>query len=123
MPFKKMDKKSEKQLLFGRRQAMTERLQNTSDPDRILELVIMMLFQQVKQVVVSGSLLRGPILEMLVEERKITPPVASALKGLNEQIKGGGVVNYDLVAAIKSCGLCRDISKHDMPDIEGMLKH
>lgn len=78
----------------------------------------MILFQQVKQVVVSGSLLRGPILKMLTQERKIPATVSAALNALNEEIDRGESLNNICIAAVKDCGLCRDISKHEVPDIE-----
>jgi hypothetical protein len=114
LPFKKLDKKSEKQFLFARRQNLTQLLQTETDPQTVLELTIMILFQQVKQIVVAaGSLLRGTILMMLMDERKISEPVASALKTLNEAIdQGENAINDDIVAVVKECGLCRDITKH-----------
>jgi hypothetical protein len=101
--------------LFARRQNLTQLLQTETDPQTVLELTIMILFQQVKQIVVAGSLLRGTILMMLMDERKISEPVASALKTLNEAIVNQGdtaMINDDIVAAVKECGLCRDITKH-----------
>lgn len=88
-----MDKKSEKQFLFARRQRLTYLLEATRDPKEILDLTIMILFQQVKQLVVLGSLLRGPILAMLLEERKkISEPVATALRSLAEDLNQGSTV-------------------------------
>jgi DUF1009 family protein len=119
LPFKKLDKKSEKQFLFDRRQRLTERLQKTTDPGMVADLTIMLLFQQVKQVVVAGSLLRGPILSMLEEERKISEQVATVLRSLVESVEGNKTVDDLLLGAVKDCGLARDISKHEMPDIGG----
>ena len=77
----------------------------------------MILFQQVKQLVVLGSLLRGPILAMLLEERKkISEPVATALRSLGEALEKGSTVDDSLIAAVKECGLCKDISKHQVTD-------
>jgi hypothetical protein len=105
--------------LFARRQTLTQQLQTETDPQTVLELTIMILFQQVKQIVVTGSLLRGPILRMLMDERKISEPVASALKTLNDAIVAdqagdddNAIIHDDIVAVVKECGLCRDITKH-----------
>jgi DUF1009 family protein len=117
LPFKKFDKRSEKQFLFDRRQRLTEMLQKTTDPGMVVDLTIMLLFQQVKQVVVAGTLLRGPILSMLAEERKISERVATVLRSLVDSVKGNKTVDDLLLGAIKNCGLARDISKHEMPDI------
>jgi hypothetical protein len=78
----------------------------------------MILFQQVKQVLVAGSLLRGPILKMLIQERKIPEPVSAALKALSEEIDQDKSTNEDLVTVVKECGLCREISKHEISGIE-----
>jgi hypothetical protein len=111
LPFKKLDKKSEKQFLFDRRQRLIQILESINDAAGVLDVTIMLLFQQVKQVVVSGSLLRGPILQMLLQERKITPPVATVLRTLANSLQTGDPVNDSLVAAVKECGLCRDVAK------------
>jgi hypothetical protein len=121
LPFKKLAKKSEKQFLFARGQSLTQLLQTATDPETILELTIMILFQQVKQVVVAGTLLRGPILNMLMEERKIPEPVASVLKILNEAIETGDSTNEDLLVAVKECGLCRDVGKHEIANLDQLL--
>ena len=48
---------------------------------------IMILFQQVKQLVELGSLLWGPILAMLLEERQnVSKPVAPVLRSLAEDL-------------------------------------
>jgi hypothetical protein len=112
LPFKKLDKRSEKQFVFARRQRLTQLLQNATEPFVVLELTIMLLFQHVKQVVVSGSLLRGPILKMLLDERKISQPIATALQSLADCIEGNDPVDESLVTTVKDCGLCKDISKH-----------
>jgi hypothetical protein len=74
----------------------------------------MILFQQVRNMVVSGDLLRGAIFKMLRDERKISDEVAAVLEGLNSAIAGGASIKEDLVNAVKECGLCRDIAKHEV---------
>eukprot|EP00980_Cylindrotheca_fusiformis_P014774 scaffold4026_cov117-Cylindrotheca_fusiformis.AAC.9 len=114
LPFKKLDKKSEKQFLFHRRQTLVGLLEAATDPTAILELTIMILFQQVKQLIVSGVELRGGILRMLREERKISKEVADMLELLDSEISGSGPVSDNLVDAVRDCGLCRDIAKHEV---------
>ncbi|KAG7349284.1 E3 UFM1-protein ligase [Nitzschia inconspicua] len=123
LPFKKLDKKSEKNLLFSRKQQVASLLSLSSEPTTILEYTIMILFQQVRQLVVSGSLLRGPILTALSEERKIPEAVATALQILNQAIESGGdaVSDEALLALIKDCGTCKDIAKHDIGPLEAHL--
>ena len=102
-------------MLFARRQKLTQLLQREEDPGAVLDLTIMILYQQVKHVVVTGSLLRGPILSMLLEERKISDPVSDVLRALAEVCSlEENEVDESLVATVKECGLCGDISKHQL---------
>lgn len=114
VPFKKLDKKSEKQFLFSRRQALTVALEAATDPVEVLELSIMLLFQQVRNAVVSGRLLTGPILSLLTKERKMTESASSLLYKLSDSISLGEEPSISLVQAVKACGLSRDISKHEV---------
>ena len=125
LPYKKLDKKVEKSLLFSRKQQLNGLLASTdatTDPTKVLEYTIMILFQQVRSLIVSGSLLRGPILEALSTERKIPSSVAAALKLLNEMIENdSGSIDQTLVSLVKECGLVRDINKHDTMALESFL--
>jgi hypothetical protein len=121
LPFKKLDKKSEKKFLFARRQQLSQLIeQKQSDLQLLFDYTIMILFQQVKQVVVSGSLLRGPILDLLVEERKIPDEVSHLLRHVQEALAEGkepeSTVNQDLV----TCALCKDISKIDVSSLSSL---
>ena len=124
-PYKRLDKKAEKSLLFSRKRQLNDLLASTdvvTDPIGVLEYTIMIIFQQVRSLIVSGSMLRGPIIEALSKERKIPSSVAAALKLLNEIIKDDDkAVNEALVSLVKECGLVRDISKHDTTSIEAFL--
>ena len=125
LPYKKLDKKVEKSLLFSRKQQLNGLLASTdatTDPTKVLEYTIMILFQQVRSLIVTGSLLRGPILEALSKERKIPSSVAAALKLLNEMIENdSGSIDQTLVSLVKECGLVRDINKHDTTALESFL--
>lgn len=127
LPYKKMDKKAEKNLLFSRKQQLNALLASTgvaTDPISVLEYTIMILFQQVRSLVVSGSMLCGPILDALSRERKIPPSVAAALKLLCEMIQDDDkTIDEELVSLVKECGLVRDISKHDTTPLENFLAH
>lgn len=116
LPFKKLDKKAEKQFLFNRRQHLIQLLQSTIDPEAVLELTIMILFQQIRQVVVFGSLIRGPILSILLEERKISDPVRTVLRTMAAKLQdeGPGSVEEELLSKVKEFGLCRDIAKFQL---------
>jgi len=112
MPFTKLNKKSEKQFLFARRQELTSALGSTSDPTTVLEFTIMLLFQQIRGFTVSGPHLTGPILKLLCNEKKIPESVANLLLQLAAQCENDGSVDADLVAKVKACGLSRDVTKH-----------
>jgi len=118
LPFKKLDKKSEKSFLSTRRQTLRTRLQDAKDPTHVLELVIMILYQAVKNICVAGSLLRGPILALLSNERKIPPPVGDRLTQLalaiQEENNNSATIDSLLIESVRSCGLCKDIAKHSI---------
>ncbi|KAL3940743.1 MAG: hypothetical protein SGBAC_004775 [Bacillariaceae sp.] len=114
LPFKKLDKKAEKQLLFRRKMALMTMLQDTTDPHNVLDLTIMLLFQQVKHLIAYGKHLRGIILNALVEERKIPASVKGILEGLNNRIEKGLFISEEHVDVAKGCGLCKDIGKHEI---------
>jgi len=54
LPFKKIDKKKEKQFLFQRRRELVEQLQNSSDHYEVLRLTTLLLCQKVKGLVGVG---------------------------------------------------------------------
>ncbi|CAB9514994.1 expressed unknown protein [Seminavis robusta] len=114
-PFKKLDKKSEKQLLFARRQHLMRLLEETDDASGVLDLTMMLLFQQVKSVVSLGvSRHRSDLLALLISERKINDQVAELLQKLLTALDGSTTADSALIGAVKGCGLCRDISKHEI---------
>jgi hypothetical protein len=67
---------------------------------------------QVKGLVVSGPHLTGPILRLLQKEKKITDEVLKLLQDLAECVNSESDSDEALVAAVKACGMSRDISKH-----------
>ena len=117
-PFKKIDKKSEKQFLFTRRQALLRLLESNDDAKRVLDLTIVLLFQQVKNVVAFGSTLHDSnLLKLLASERKISEEVAAALFALTEAVKedqDGANIDASLVETVRACGLSKDIAKHQL---------
>lgn len=105
LPYKIIDKKSEKKFLSARRDILLQRIQFEQDPAFLLDYTIMLLYQQVKNLVVSGSLLRGPILRLLTKERKITSEVASDLMSLAETLEKREVAESDLLERVRNCAL------------------
>lgn len=112
IPFKKLDKKSEKKFLFARRQRLLRLLEEAPDDDAttVLDLTILLLFQQVKNLVAFGTSLYPDILTLLTAERKIAEEVAQALTSLAESAESA--VDTALIKTIRECGLSKDISKH-----------
>ena len=60
----------------------------------------------------TGRHLTGPILRLLQKEKKITDEVSSLLQDLAESVNSESDCDEALVAAVKACGMSRDISKH-----------
>ena len=71
-------------------------------------------------------------LNLLCQERKIDKTVSMALHGLKDKLlllkdddaslsPPSSDDHYALVQVVKECGLCRDIGKHKIPNIEEIL--
>jgi hypothetical protein len=105
LPFKRLDKKSEKKFLYARRDRLLHMLEAEADPAAVLELTIMVLYQLFKNLVVSGSLLRGPILKLLTKERKVSSDVAGALKKLADHLERNDPPDAELLEQVRSYGL------------------
>ena len=112
IPFKILDKKSEKHALFARRNEMTRLLEESTDAIDVLELSIMLLFQQVRGIAVSGKQLNGPVLNILQNEKKVPEIVTEKLRALTTCLEKNEPISENLIHDVKSCGLSRDISKH-----------
>jgi hypothetical protein len=80
-------------------------LEDATDAEAVLDLTIMLLYQLVKNMVVSGPLLRGPILQMLIKERKVSEATSKELCELAEGLEKG--IDFDLaqIERVKGCGL------------------
>lgn len=91
-------------------------LETANDAGDVLDFTIMLLFQQVKNIVVTGKYLRTDILTLLLLERKIGEDVASTLTELAKTIEEGSEVKAVLIESVRKCGLSRDIAKHTVGD-------
>ena len=114
LPFKALDKKAEKAAMFGRRRELTAQLEAATDSRAVLELSTMLLFQQVRAIAVAGERLRGSVLDLLCQERKIPEAVAEKMKELASAIleEEKYIIDESLVAIVKDIGGCRDVSKY-----------
>lgn len=105
MPFKVLDKKSKKQLLNDRRQLLIKMLQNETEAKAVLEFAVMHLFQHVKNLVVFGKHLHGPVLQALLREKKVTEKQAAALLSLAEAVENGDHIDPLTIERVKSLSL------------------
>ena len=71
----------------------------------------MLIYQNVKNQTVSGSLLTGPILDKLALERKVSASVGEAFQSLLQSLSDN-TSNEDLIERVRACGLAKDIAKH-----------
>lgn len=65
-------------------------------------------------MVVSGSLLSGPILKLLTREKKVPAAVSTLLNKLADSIHGTSEIDKELIESVRACGLSRDVSKHQV---------
>lgn len=111
LPFKKLDKKAKKQFLNSRRQLLLQMLEEETNPGAVLDLCVMLLFQLVKNHVVFGSYLRGPILRLLATERKISTEVSAELLSMAERLESGSEIDPEHVRRVKDCALGKSSNK------------
>jgi E3 UFM1-protein ligase 1 len=108
LPFSNLDKKSEKKFLNARRQRLAQLLDEATDAGTVLDLRIMLLYQLVKNMVVSGPLLRGPIVRMLAKERKVSESVSAELLDLADKLEKGEEIDAALLERVKDCALMKN---------------
>jgi len=128
IPFKILDKKSEKSLLFTRRKQLTALLEQTTDDDddlpSVLQLTTLLLFQQIRGNITitphdtrTNTTARGtcPILSLLVKEKKVPEAVAAELTKAEAAVQrgedGNGGDAGGMAAVVRRIGLDRDIAK------------
>jgi hypothetical protein len=107
LPFKRMDKKARKQFFNSRRQLLLQALESEADPAACLDYAVMLLYQLLKNHVVFGSHLRGPVLRLLQHEKKVTDEVSAALQSLADQIASGEPVEPGLLGKVKAYALLK----------------
>jgi len=93
---------------------LTDALEKTEEPKAVLDLTIMLLYQQVKSVVAVGNLLAGPVLDALGKEKKMPEAVTELLRAVASDIEENNEILESTVLSVKTCGLSRDISKHQI---------
>jgi hypothetical protein len=115
LPFKRLDKKSEKTTLSRRRAELVQLLALSTDMDLVIDVSIILCYQVVKNLFVSGpsSILRGPVLRLLSQERKMSADVLTALDSLIECARSGDLEEATLerVNIVRRLVLERESSK------------
>ena len=111
LPFKVLDKKSEKKILFGRKKELRIQLQDSILAKDVIELSIMLLLQQVKNTAICGSeILSLGVRALVSDEDKLPPSVADALQNAVSLLKDGKEVPLKLITMIKEWGQSKDIA-------------
>ena len=113
LPYKKINKKAEKKIMFERRKQLTALLEASSDPIEILQYTIILLYQQIKSIAVAGDELLGAVLDTLCCEKKINDAMKQTLFEMRDQVVQQGQVDDELMNAVRACGLSRDITSHE----------
>ena len=111
IPFKKLDKKIEKKLLFSRRKELKSQLEETKDAKLILELVVMILLQQTCGVAVCGVEIYDIVLKFMICQKKIPNEVSAYFVKVVDQLQNSDSVSANLIAIIRECGLAKDINE------------
>jgi E3 UFM1-protein ligase 1 len=101
LPFATFDKKAEKKFLNSRRIRLVQLFDNANDISTALDFAIMILYQDCKNMVVSGTLLRGPVINLLSHERKVPEALSTELLSLTEKVERGEHVDLSAVVRLK----------------------
>mmetsp|Transcript_26553 Transcript_26553/g.41100 ORF Transcript_26553/g.41100 Transcript_26553/m.41100 type:complete len:320 (-) Transcript_26553:25-984(-) len=136
VPFKKLDKKTEKKFALSRRQGLQASLRAASTPRDVLEKCVLVLYQQVRKTppVVGGSVLQPivaggeggqhSVLRLLLDF--LPERVKTRLLELEAIIVAGpdgssdatdvadGTDVAELITFVRECGLCKDINKFEI---------
>jgi E3 UFM1-protein ligase 1 len=113
IPFTKLEKKAEKKFLADRKQLLIRCIEEIKEdePVALYELTIMLLYQAVKNMIVFGSHLKGPILQMLLKERKVTDDVREDLLKYGQKLCDGEAIDNDMIDNMKRIALGKDGTK------------
>jgi hypothetical protein len=101
LPFAIYDKKAEKKFLATRRSQLMDSLEKATIMSDALDFTIMLLYQTLKNLVVSGPLLQGPIVQMLLAERKLSESVIGELRALITTADQESIVDSSMIERLK----------------------
>ena len=120
LPFRNLDKKSEKLAMFSRRQQLSQALECATNGRDVLDLSVVLLFQQVRGIAVGGNGLMGPVMDLLLGEKKFPSSMVEPLSELRDCLSGSTPekvrddldIDENVISAVRACGMCRDTSKY-----------
>ena len=110
--FIKVEKKSEKRLLFQRRQQLNTILENSSDPIEILDITIMLLFQHIQGIVIAGGELKEAVLAQLLKAKNIPATVKDDLEQMSGLLSKTEDVPACLIENVRKHGLTRNFQSN-----------
>ena len=111
IPFKILDKKIEKQLLLRRKKELRQQLEVATEQIDVIELSIMLLYQQVKGLVVTGGELSGLVFKHLLFEKRFPAEIADLLRPILDEIQCAKDIRREDLEFIRKCGLCKDLKR------------
>lgn len=100
IPFSVLDKKTEKKILAARRQGLIERLKKSSQQDEILSICVILIYQQTKNLMISGKTMTSMVMNRFGQEKKIPTRVTEVLLNLKRENN----VSPELLLLVKQFG-------------------
>lgn len=104
IPFSILDKKTEKKIMAARRQRLLHVLDTSQDKKVVLTSATVLIYQQVKNVTISGMKTINFVLGLIDRERKIPSLVGEVLR----QLKSEDDIPADLLAQAKLFGSAKN---------------
>jgi len=111
LPFKILDKKTEKQAMFTRRQDLQNQLTEASNPKDILDITVLLLFQKTKRFAIVGDLAIATALDIVLKDEKLPTPIVEKLTTFAQLVRDNREAKRELLEFVRKCGLCKDVSK------------
>jgi hypothetical protein len=87
IPFKFLDKKSEKQVLLRRMNELQSALERSSDPVENGELIVMILVQKMMGFAVCGKPLQRELLQLLISTNKVPEETTAKLVNIEAHVQ------------------------------------
>jgi hypothetical protein len=108
LPFKVLDKKSDKQMLFSRKKELQSQLQEIKSDREIIEVSLILLFQRIKGMIIC-NVTTNKALDVLCCDKKVPSSIAELLKKVKKTLDNG-TVEGGAVQVLKQLALCKDLS-------------